>query len=520
MSWKLGKAKALHAPAVANAATAELDVLPTTSRDYYLEHPKVASLSDAEVEALRAAHSIRIHGGRCPRPVGSFVQAGFPQYLLEALRAAGFERPTAVQRQAWPVAMMGLDLVALAETGSGKTLAFALPSLVHVNAQPLLREGDGPLALVLAPTRELASQIHEEYVRFGQPCGVRTACIYGGVPKAEQVQALRRAPEVVVATPGRLLDLLGSRKTELSRCAYLIVDEADRMLDLGFEPQLRALIGQMRADRQTLLFSATWPAEVQALAGKMLLPGFVTVEVGGALAESGRANPAISQHVLVLPEEAKSRKLTELLEERMDGSRLLVFCGSKRRCDDLTRALRADGWPALALHGDKLQEERDWVLAEFKEGRQPLLVATDVAQRGLDIKDVGTVINYDAPASGEAYVHRIGRTGRAGSAGSAYLGGHLFNCVQLRGSARGLTPGLCGARVWQVHAAQHHLPYMAGTRCSRPTTAASPSRLCACSAARGSRWQTRSSGWRPRRGTRRPPRCSRTPEELVSCVCV
>jgi len=192
------------------------------------------------------------------------------------------------------------------------------------------------------------------------------------------------------------------------------------MLDLGFEPQLHAILEQMRTDRQTLMFSATWPAEVQALAECLLSPNVLTIEVGGALADSGKANAAIEQRVIVCDEEQKLARLVTLLEEIMDGSKILIFASSKKRCDLLTRDLRLDGWPALAMHGDKSQEERDWVLQEFKDGAQPLLIATDVAQRGLDIKDIRFVVNYDCPDTGEGYVHRIGRTGRAGSSGTAY----------------------------------------------------------------------------------------------------
>eukprot|EP00965_Chrysotila_dentata_P081785 2700046-Pleurochrysis_carterae.AAC.6 len=204
------------------------------------------------------------------------------------------------------------------------------------------------------------------------------------------------------------------------RCTYLAIDEADRMLDLGFEPQLQIILQQMRSDRQTLMFSATWPPEVQALAEQFLSPDVITVEVGGALADAGKANAAIKQTVFMCTDEEKFGRLVELLEEIMDGSKILIFASSKRRCDELTRELRVDGWPALAIHGDKSQEERDWVLHEFKEGTQPLLIATDVAQRGLDIKEVRFVINYDCPDTGEAYVHRIGRTGRAGDTGTAF----------------------------------------------------------------------------------------------------
>ena len=261
------------------AASKPIAAAPTPTGDYYLEHPRVAGLSAEQAEAIRTALDMRVHCGghdasssfssgssSCPSPVGSFIEASFPQYALDALRAASFIEPTPIQKQAWPIAMSGLDLIGLAETGSGKTLAYLLPVLVHINAQPLAQPGDGPLALMLAPTRELATQIHEEAVRFGHPCGVRTACVVGGVPQAPQIHALRKCPELIIATPGRLCDMLSSRKTSLQRCTYLVLDEADRMLDLGFEPQIRQLLQHACAERQTLLFSATWPADVQVLA--------------------------------------------------------------------------------------------------------------------------------------------------------------------------------------------------------------------------------------------------------------
>lgn len=214
MAWRMGKAPCL-APAAVPAAPE--GSLPHVSRNFYLEHPDVAALTKEQADALRAELGICVQGEGCPNPVSSFLQASFPQYVLDVLAKANYVAPTAIQRQAWPIAMQGLDLVGLAETGSGKTLAFLLPALVHVNAQPVLNDGDGPLAVALAPTRELAVQIHEECVRFGHPCGVSSICIYGGVPKQPQIQALRKAPEILVATPGRLADLLAAKKTELSR---------------------------------------------------------------------------------------------------------------------------------------------------------------------------------------------------------------------------------------------------------------------------------------------------------------
>ncbi|EOD26199.1 hypothetical protein EMIHUDRAFT_418728 [Emiliania huxleyi CCMP1516] len=439
MAWRLGKSSALHAAAGPSSDTTQQPPLPFVTRDYYLEHPAVAALTEQQVEAERKRLGVVVHGEDVPKPVGSFVQASLPEHVLGTLRAAGYDAPTPIQRQAWPIAMSGRDVVGLAETGSGKTLAYLLPALVHASAQPPLKEGEGPLCLVLAPTRELACQIESEAARFGAPCGVRTAAVYGGVPKAEQVALLRKAPELLVATPGRLNELLSKKKTELTRCALLALDEARRRYSreaaeiqprLGFEPQISAILGHMRHDRQSLLFSATWPAEVQT---KVL--SFLSDQGRPFLFLSlGRANTSIEQRVLLCDDAGKMEAPLTLLEEDdtvVDGSRLLLFTSSKRRCDELTKELRLDGWPALALHGDKPQEERDWVLQQFRSAEHPLLVATDVAQRGLDVKGerrpryfetqrVAAVINVDCPETSEAYVHRIGRTGRAGEVGRAY----------------------------------------------------------------------------------------------------
>jgi len=222
--------------------------------------------------------------------------------------------------------------------------------------------------------------------------------------------------EIVIATPGRLIDMLENRKTNLRRVTYLVFDEADRMLDMGFEPQIRKIVEQIRPDRQTLMWSATWPKEVQILAKEYLSdPIFVNI---GSMDLS--ANPHITQIVEICQESEKRTKLMKLLEQIMDGSRILVFCETKKGADILTRYLRLEGWPALAIHGDKSQQERDWVLQEFRSGNSPIMIATDVAARGLDVKDIKYVVNYDFPSCCEDYVHRIGRTGRAGAKGTAY----------------------------------------------------------------------------------------------------
>jgi len=237
------------------------------------------------------------------------------------------------------------------------------------------------------------------------------------VPKMQQSRDLSDGVEIVIATPGRLIDFLESDRTNLKRVTYLVLDEADRMLDMGFEPQVRKIASQCRPDRQTLMWSATWPREVQRLARDMCKEDPVHINVGSL---DLRTAHTIRQYVEVVQEHDKRGRLKRLLEKVMDGSKILIFCETKRGADQLTREMRLDGWPALCIHGDKKQEERDWVLSEFKAAKSPILVATDVASRGLDVKDIKYVINYDFPKEIPDYVHRVGRTGRAGAVGSSY----------------------------------------------------------------------------------------------------
>ncbi|KAL3018647.1 hypothetical protein AAZX31_05G039400 [Glycine max] len=385
-------------------------------KNFYVECPAVRAMSEQEVLHYRASREITVQGNDVPKPVRMFHEANFPDYCLEVIANLGFAEPTPIQAQGWPMALKGRDLIGIAETGSGKTLSYLLPALVHVNAQPRLAHGDGPIVLVLAPTRELAVQIQEEALKFGSRANKRSTCIYGGAPKGPQIRELKRGVEIVIATPGRLIDMLEAQHTNLKRVTYLVLDEADRMLDMGFEPQIRKIVAQIRPDRQTLLWSATWPREVETLARQFLRNPYKVI-IGSPYL---KANQSINQVVEVLTDMEKYNRLIRLLKEVMDGSRILIFMETKKGCDQVTRQMRVDGWPALSIHGDKNQAERDWVLAEFKSGRSPIMTATDVAARGLDVKDIKCVINYDFPSSLEDYVHRIGRTGRAGAKGTAY----------------------------------------------------------------------------------------------------
>ena len=316
------------------------------------------------------------------------------------------------------MAMSGRDMVGIAATGSGKTLAYILPAIVHINAQAPVRRGDGPVALILAPTRELAMQIHVEAQKFGKYAQIRSTCLYGGASKGPQSRDLAAGVEICIATPGRLLDMLNENRTNLRRVTYLVMDEADRMLDMGFEPQIRKILGQIRPDRQTLMWSATWPKEVQSLA-RDFLKDFIQVNIGSL---DISANVRVAQIILQCSGYDKMRILIEELSRIMSGpepGKVIIFTAKKVTADEVSSTLSRDRFPAVAIHGDKSQNERDWVMRQFKDGRSAILVATDVAARGLDVKEINYVINFDLPKNIEDYVHRIGRTGRAGKYGTS-----------------------------------------------------------------------------------------------------
>ncbi|KAJ9480451.1 hypothetical protein VN97_g13123, partial [Penicillium thymicola] len=395
----------------------DINTMPKFEKSFYKEHPDVTARSEEDVQAFRKSKEMAIQGTEVPRPVETFDEAGFPAYVLSEVKAQGFDAPTAIQSQGWPMALSGRDVVGIAETGSGKTLSYCLPAIVHINAQPLLAPGDGPIVLVLAPTRELAVQIQAEITKFGKSSRIRNTCVYGGVPKGPQIRDLSRGVEVCIATPGRLIDMLEAGRTNLRRVTYLVLDEADRMLDMGFEPQIRKIIGQIRPDRQTCMWSATWPKDVRQLASDFL-SDYIQVNVGST---DLSANHRITQIVEVISDHEKRDKMIKHLEKIMEdrSNKCIIFTGTKRIADEITRFLRQDGWPALSIHGDKQQNERDWVLNEFKQGKSPIMVATDVASRGIDVRDITHVLNYDYPNNSEDYVHRIGRTARAGAKGTA-----------------------------------------------------------------------------------------------------
>ena len=386
-------------------------------KNFYREAPSVSVLTPSEVSEIRKSMGMTVSGENIPKPVRSFSEACMPPSVLREIEGLGFSKPTPIQSQGWPMAMSGRDMIGIAETGSGKTLAYLLPAIVHITAQPSIRSGDGPICLVLAPTRELAVQIQEECRKFGRSARIRSLAVYGGVPKGPQARELSRGVEVLIATPGRLIDMLRDGRTNLKRVTYLVLDEADRMLDMGFEPQIRAIADQIRPDRQTLMWSATWPKEVQRLAADYSRNP-IQVNIGSL---DISANHRVRQIVRVCSEDDKRAFILRNLENisREAQNKTIVFTATKRTANDLALFLKREGYSALAIHGDKTQADRDYTLAQFKSGRCSVMVATDVAARGLDVKDISFVVNYDFPSSAEDYVHRIGRTGRANSYGTA-----------------------------------------------------------------------------------------------------
>ncbi|HJU88220.1 MAG TPA: DEAD/DEAH box helicase [Gemmatimonadaceae bacterium] len=339
-----------------------------------------------------------------------FGALGLAPEVMRAVADAGYDTPTPIQAQAIPLILKGRDVMGLAQTGTGKTAAFTLPIV-----NTLLGGERRVRALILTPTRELCMQVTESFEKYGKHSGLRVVAVFGGVALGPQQDKLRRGVDVVVATPGRLLDHLERQNVVFDDLEVLVLDEADRMLDMGFAPQINRIVDQIPKYRQTLLFSATMPPEVEALARKYLRKPIV-VQVG----RRSEAAHTVTHAVYPVPKARKSALLAELLarDETLDS--VLVFTRTKHGADRVVRDLRHAGLSAIAMHADKSQRERTEALERFKDGKVRVLVATDIAQRGLDIAGITHVINYDVPGQAEDYVHRIGRTGRAAATGDAF----------------------------------------------------------------------------------------------------
>jgi ATP-dependent RNA helicase RhlE len=342
-----------------------------------------------------------------------FASLGLAEPILRALTQDGYTTPTPIQAQAIPHVLAGRDLLGIAQTGTGKTAAFALPILHHLADRKAPAPRGGCRVLILSPTRELASQIHDNIKSYGRFLGLTSAVVFGGVGARPQVQALQRGVDILVATPGRLQDHVQTGAARLQGTEVLVLDEADQMLDRGFWPAVKRLSSVMSKNRQTLFFSATMPVEIAKIAGEMLKdPAKVSVTPVASTAER------IEQRLIHIDASQKRVLLSEMLREPGMG-RALVFARTKHGADRVTKNLNADGIVAHAIHGDRSQGQRERALADFRSGRATILVATDIASRGIDVDGITHVFQFDLPDTPEAYVHRIGRTARAGASGEA-----------------------------------------------------------------------------------------------------
>ena len=342
-----------------------------------------------------------------------FIDLGLNKPILKALAAEGYEKPTPIQAQSIPAVMAGRDLLGIAQTGTGKTAAFALPILHRLAENRKAAPRRGCRVLVLSPTRELATQIAESFRTYGANLGMTVAVVFGGAKYGPQIRALAAGVDVLVATPGRLIDHLGEKMCQLGETEILVLDEADQMLDLGFLQPIRRIVSHMPKQRQNLFFSATMPGEIGKLAGELLRdPHKVTV------APSGTAIEKVDQSLIFVEAQRKRALLAEMFADSKM-SRAIVFTRTKRGADRVAKYLEAAGVNAAAIHGDKSQGQRERALGGFRDGRTRVLVATDIAARGIDVDGVSHVVNFELPFVPEAYVHRIGRTARAGADGTA-----------------------------------------------------------------------------------------------------
>ncbi|RID66944.1 hypothetical protein BRARA_D02052 [Brassica rapa] len=401
--------------------------------DRHWSDKRLEEMSERDWRIFREDFNISYKGSKIPRPMRSWEESKLTSELLKAVERAGYKKPSPIQMAAIPLGLQQRDVIGIAETGSGKTAAFVLPMLAYISRLPPMseeNETEGPYAVVMAPTRELAQQIEEETVKFAHYLGFRVTSIVGGQSIEEQGLKITQGCEIVIATPGRLIDCLERRYAVLNQCNYVVLDEADRMIDMGFEPQVAGVLDAMPSSnlkpeneeeeldekkiyRTTYMFSATMPPGVERLARKYLRNP-VVVTIGTA----GKATELISQHVIMMKESEKFFRLQKLLDELSDKT-AIVFVNTKKNCDSIAKNLDKAGYRVTTLHGGKSQEQREISLEGFRAKRYNVLVATDVVGRGIDIPDVAHVINYDMPKHIEMYTHRIGRTGRAGKSGVA-----------------------------------------------------------------------------------------------------
>lgn len=390
-------------------------------KDFYVEVPELAKLTDEKVKEMRVSlENIEVVGKSCPKPVSCWAHCGLSRKVMEVLKKLKYVSPTPIQAQAIPAIMAGRDVLGIAKTGCGKTLSFLLPMFRHILDQPKLEKGEGPIAVVVTPTRELATQICEDATKFTKRLGLRVIAVYGGPNISEQIGVLKPGAEIVICTPGRMIEILtvnSGRVTNLNRCTFLVLDEADRLFDMGFEKQVRSIVDLIRPDRQTVMFSATFPKIMEAHARRILNKP-IEIQVGGRSVVC----KDVDQTVEIIEEDDKFLRLLPILRKHVNNqTSAIVFVSKQEKADSLLEDLMQEYDPnCLVLHGGIDKDDRISTFASFKGGQTKVLVATSVAARGLDVKNCICVINFDVPNHYEDYVHRCGRTGRAGNKGFAY----------------------------------------------------------------------------------------------------
>uniref|UniRef100_A0A2I2ZJ45 Probable ATP-dependent RNA helicase DDX46 n=1 Tax=Gorilla gorilla gorilla TaxID=9595 RepID=A0A2I2ZJ45_GORGO len=407
-------------------------------KNFYVEVPELAKMSQEEVNVFRLEmEGITVKGKGCPKPIKSWVQCGISMKILNSLKKHGYEKPTPIQTQAIPAIMSGRDLIGIAKTGSGKTIAFLLPMFRHIMDQRSLEEGEGPIAVIMTPTRELALQITKECKKFSKTLGLRVVCVYGGTGISEQIAELKRGAEIIVCTPGRMIDMLAanSGKSGVFFWCLLFLNS----LHFFVKTDVMRIVDNVRPDRQTVMFSATFPRAMEALARRILSKP-IEVQVGGRSVVCSD----VEQQVIVIEEEKKFLKLLELLGHYQESGSVIIFVDKQEHADGLLKDLMRASYPCMSLHGGIDQYDRDSIINDFKNGTCKLLVATSVAARGLDVKHLILVVNYSCPNHYEDYVHRAGRTGRAGNKGYAYTfitedqaryAGDIIKALELSGTA-------------------------------------------------------------------------------------
>ena len=385
-------------------------------KNIYIEASEITKMKPEEVDFLREKlGNISVHGLNVCCPIENWSQCGLPSPVMTLISHLNFVKPTAIQCQAIPCVLSGRDVIGCAITGSGKTLAFVLPAILHILAQPPLRQNEA-ICLFLSPTRELAIQTHIEASRFLKLLDLRSSCLVGGNDVEYQLKSLKNGVHVIVGTPGRLIDLISTNKNfNMGRVGFLCIDEADRMFDMGFEPQVMKIAKTLRRDHQTVMFSATFPHIVERAARKLLVnPIEIVVGIRNTV------SPNIEQNVEIIKPEKKFIRLLQILGQYQESGQALVFTNTQLRTEELFGQLVKKGYKVAMLHAGMSQTDRASILHDYRNGDYSVLVLTSVGSRGIDIMSVSLVINYDAPDHGADYVHRLGRTGRAGNKGWAY----------------------------------------------------------------------------------------------------